>query len=335
MPMPNNTVNEQLPNMETGNTPAPLSDAAIAEKERLFIEKLRLDNEEQQARIAQLQIQWWQKPKAQYAIIVPFCTFVAFLAHNVVKDEINQATIQKQKNEIENQRLEFVQRQLTPRVAQLQRAEDKLIENAFRRYTDVCEIGGRIAAAESAEAAVPILEEFDKLLTFTRIEWLMKNIKACVIDPKTGETLATFSRSEVASAALSLSNECQRDFQEKYAEQFPKAIRNLAIAIYGETIDVANELRESTDRDDAKNAIAEFSRLYYGKLVLIENKRVVTAMVNTRNELLEWHKRPLNRDVLDRLIKSLTEETNKLQKQNEKELMSGESKVEPNENPKS
>lgn len=325
-------MSEPTPVQRSSGTETSISPALMElnlKKETLLLRKLELDNDEQQARIAQLQLQWWQKPKLLITITASALTFAGFLVNNVVQDGINKATIQKQKNELENQRLEFEKQRLAPRVEQLQQAEKELINTSLKRYADVCEIGGRIAASETTDAAKAIVDDFDKLPAIeAQFDEPIVQIKKVVGDLQVNQPMTELEKVRVGASVLALSYSCKAAFEKKYAKQFPQAVRNLAIAIYAEAIVVAKDLRASTDRTDATSAIERFLRLYYGRLVLIETAGVSGAMVKTNEKLLQWTSGPPDRVVLDRLIDTLQTESEHLAKQHDDDLLPREMSVE-------
>jgi hypothetical protein len=302
------------------------------QKVRLALEKLCLDNDEQRARIAQLQIQWWQKPASLFGLIIPACAFVGFLVNNVKQHEVDQAKIQMKENQLENQRLEFLQKQIAPRVAHLEQAEQKLIDNTFRHYTDICEIGGRIAAAESVNAAQLVFEDFGTILTVdSGIDNAIKEIDDCLNEWGKDQISMELAKVRKDASVLNLSYTCRATFQKKYAAQFPQAVRNLTISIYREAIDVAKDLKTSTDRKEATAAIGQFLKLYYGKLVLVESNNVSSAMVKVNQELSTWTSGRPKRGTFDGLLKILKKEADQLASQKTEDLKNLKSAVDPEE----
>jgi hypothetical protein len=108
--MPKNTPNAKDSAGKAGAS-AILSADLTMQEERLLLEKLQLDNDEQRARISQLQLQWWQKPFGLLAMILPLvplmATGVAAIASKWSESQRTAAEVARKEAELEKQGFEL------------------------------------------------------------------------------------------------------------------------------------------------------------------------------------------------------------------------------------
>jgi hypothetical protein len=190
--MPKNTPNAKDSAGKAGAS-AILSADLTMQEERLLLEKLQLDNDEQRARISQLQLQWWQKPFGLLAMILPLvplmATGVAAIASKWSESQRTaaevarkEAELEKQGFELENKRLGHEkaktalensvlrfeqdqlknnQRVLEGRVQELTATERRFVDGFFQRYINVCGIGGKLITAHDCDSAEEEFSKFD------------------------------------------------------------------------------------------------------------------------------------------------------------------------------
>ena len=312
------------------NAPTLLVSSLEIEKANLLVEKLRLDNEEQRARIAQLQIKWWQKPIGLLAMFLPLIPLMATGAAAVgdqwsknarmlANTEKKSALLEKQGYELENLRVGHIraqlelenktllfeqtklkdnQVQLSTRVKGLADAEQQLIDNVFSRYVAVCSIGGKIVTARGYKTARDAFTQLSAIEILAvdaninqpllKIDELLKRWASTDIRPQ----------DEIEQSVLQVSLACKADFRKFSGVQFAKPVEKLTSAIYGEAELMVEMLVASRDFADAQPTIDQFWELYYGKLVLVEDEAVESAMVTAGQVLKQWKQSPPDKDVL-------------------------------------
>jgi hypothetical protein len=331
---------------ETACTTANRSSESSAERERLELEKLRLDNEEQQARITQLGLKWWQRPKAIITMLVPLVpvvfagiiSFTGYLATEKIRAaevEKKAAEVEKQNYQIENQRLVLVkertllenmrlrfeqkelkkqQERLNARISELAEAERRLVDIVFRRFTNITEIGGSIVTAgtyETASAAFHQFTAYEILGIDADLGGALDEIKKAL---KSWRERDLRPDSDLEDSVLRLSIACKAAFQKHKGEQFEEPVRKLTKDIYEQAQQLIEDLENSEDFTDAKDMVDRFWQLYYGKLVLVESKEVESVMVRAGNALRVWKEGPPNKILLKELSASFRHEYEKLLK---------------------
>ena len=330
----------------TAGTTANRPSDSSAERERLELEKLRLNNEEQQARIAQLSLKWWQRPKAIITMLVPLVPvvfagivsitdYLATEKRRTAEVEKKAAEVEKQNYQIENRRLVLVkertslenmrlefeqkelkeeQERLNARILELAEAERKLVDTVFRRFTNITEIGGSIVTAGTYETANAAFQQF----TAYEILGIDADLRRPLDEIR--RTLESWRErdqrpeSDLEDSVLRLSIACKTAFQKHKGEQFEEPVRKLTKDIYEQAQQLIEDLENSEDFSDAKDMVDRFWQLYYGKLVLVESKGVESVMVQAGNALRVWKEGPPNKILLKQLSASFRGEYEKLLK---------------------
>ena len=337
-------------NEEIGH-PAPVSGSAhegsaAADNERmqLALERLRLDNEEQRVRIQQLQLAWWQRPKAMLTMLVPIIPIawgvVDFAAEKLAEQKRAVAEAEKkaamaerkefetenrrlklvrQQTELENKQLQFDQQvlirgrnELNERIRQLAEAEKRLVDAVFNRITSVSEIGGRIVTARTVAEADVAFDEFTAYELLSVGADLAEPLREIQDALKHWQAQGQRPGRELEGAVLKLSLACRNAFSRHEGEQFDAPLRDLTRSLYEEAQSLIEAIGRSPDRKDAQGIIDSFWQLYYGKLVLVESEEVEAVMVRAGNALNAWTQGPPQQELFRRLRDEFLHEYNKL-----------------------
>jgi serine/threonine protein kinase len=167
-------------------------------------------------------------------------------------------------------------------------AESRLALNYFA-YGRLCAVAARLATAGDRQEVAEARREFDNL----------RKAIGLLGDDSVKTALNDFQQrfqrwrsgpppDELKRLSLALAKACRKPWTSLIDKECPALANQVRGLLYDRAVTVANEMANAGNREECEEARREFEELYWGELVMVEDKAVEEAMVRLGEVVREW-----------------------------------------------
>jgi hypothetical protein len=171
--------------------------------------------------------------------------------------------------------------------------EHRLALNYFA-YGRLCAVAARLATAADRAQGDESLREFRKLERALALPG-DEAVKPALADYDAG--LREWRTSgpppdQLKRRSLALAKACRKPWTDLIDRECPDLANQVRGLLYARAVEAGDVLARATRREDVARARQDFGELYWGELVMVEDRAVEKAMIRLGEALERWHEGP-------------------------------------------